>query len=80
MNITVNGAQFGFVDGKLTFQYYSVDVSIGSTPSNIGGTIQVTPEQGISVSSTEQDVIDATKAFIVKMSSEEAPVYPGLLG
>lgn len=78
MNITVNGAQFGFVNGELTFQYYSVDISIGSTPSNIGGTIQVTPQQGVSLTSTEQEVIEAAKAYVIKMSSEETPVYPGL--
>ncbi|MFT9390819.1 hypothetical protein [Leuconostoc pseudomesenteroides] len=79
MNITVNGAHFDFVDDNLIFQYYDVIVGIGSVPiSTIGGNVQVTPEQGVSANSTKQEVIDATKAFVFKTSSEEPSVYPGL--
>lgn len=78
MNIEILGAEFNYVDDKLTFQSFRVDISIGYTPKNVGGEIKLTTEDGISENSTKQEVIEAAKGYILKTASADASKYPGL--
>lgn len=78
MNVEILGAEFNYVDDKLTFQSFRVEISIGYTPKNIGGEIQLTTEDGVSEKSTKQEVVEAAKDYVLKTASSEAPKYPGL--
>ena len=62
MNMTVTGAQAGFVDGKLALQYFSVVFDAGEFPCNINGSLQIKPEDGVSIASTSEEV----KAVAIK--------------
>lgn len=78
MNIKVLSAEFEYVNGILTFSYFRVEISIGYTPQNIGGEVQLTETDGVSANSTEEEVIKAAKDFVIKTASTDAPKYPGL--
>ncbi|MFT8911559.1 hypothetical protein [Leuconostoc pseudomesenteroides] len=64
MNMTVGDLQFSFVDGKLTLKYASVSFNAGTFPNSLNGNLQVTPEDGISLTSTEDDIKAAAKKKI----------------
>lgn len=64
MNMTVGDLQVNFVDGKLTLKYASVQFNAGTFPNSLNGNLQVTPEDGISLTSTEDDIKAAAKTKI----------------
>ena len=64
MNMTVGDLQFNFVDGKLTLKYASVSFNAGTFPNSLNGNLQVTPEDGVSMTSTEDDIKAAAKKKI----------------
>ena len=64
MNMTVGDLQFNFVDGKLTLKYASVSFNSGQFPNSLNGNLQVTPEDGISLTSSEDDIKAAAKKKI----------------
>ena len=64
MNMTVGDLQFSFVDGKLTLKYTSVSFNAGTFPNSLNGNLQVTPEDGVSLTSTEDDIKAAAKKKI----------------
>ena len=64
MNMTVGDLQFSFVDGKLTLKYASVSFNAGTFPNSLNGNLQVTPEDGVSMTSTEDDIKVAAKKKI----------------
>ncbi|WP_349516891.1 hypothetical protein [Leuconostoc mesenteroides] len=64
MNMTVGDLQFNFVDGKLTLKYASVSFNAGTFPNSLNGNLQVTPEDGVSITSTEDDIKAAAKTKI----------------
>ena len=64
MNMTVGDLQFSFVDGKLTLKYASVSFNAGTFPNSLSGNLQVTPEDGVSITSTEADIKAAAKTKI----------------
>ena len=64
MNMTVGDLQFNFVDGKLTLKYASVSFNAGTFPNSLNGNLQVTPEDGVSLTSTEDDIKAAAKKKI----------------
>lgn len=64
MNMTVGDLQFNFVDGKLTLKYASVSFNAGTFPNSLNGNLQVTPEDGISITSTEDDIKAVAKTKI----------------
>lgn len=64
MNMTVGDLQFSFVDGKLTLKYASVSFNAGTFPNSLNGNLQVTPEDGVSLTSTEDDIKAAAKKKI----------------
>lgn len=64
MNMTVGDLQFSFVDGKLTLKYASVSFNAGTFPNSLNGNLQVTPEDGVSITSTEDDIKAAAKKKI----------------
>lgn len=73
MNMTVGDLQFNFVDGKLTLKYASVSFNAGTFPNSLNGNLQVTPEDGVSITSTEDDIKTAAKTKIQALIAE-APV------
>lgn len=62
--MTVGDLQFNFVDGKLTLKYASVSFNAGTFPNSLNGNLQVTPEDGVSITSTEDDIKAAAKMKI----------------
>ena len=64
MNMTVGDLQFNFVDGKLTLKYASVSFNAGTFPNSLNGNLQVTPEDGINSTSSEDDIKAAAKKKI----------------
>lgn len=64
MNMTVGDLQFSFVDGKLTLKYASVSFNAGTFPNSLNGNLQVTPEDGVSLTSSEDDIKAAAKKKI----------------
>ncbi|KQB81410.1 hypothetical protein [Leuconostoc lactis] len=64
MNMTVGDLQFSFVDGKLTLKCASVSFNAGTFPNSLNGNLQVTPEDGVSMTSTEDDIKAAAKKKI----------------
>ena len=68
--MTVGDLQFSFVDGKLTLKYASVSFNAGTFPNSLNGNLQVTPEDGISMTSSENDIKAATKNKIQALIAE----------
>lgn len=64
MNMTVGDLQFSFVDGKLILKYASVSFNAGTFPNSLNGNLQVTPEDGVSLTSSEDDIKAAAKKKI----------------
>lgn len=70
MNMTVGDLQFSFVDGKLTLKYASVSFNAGTFPNSLNGNLQVTPEDGVSLTSSENDIKAAAKKKIQALIAE----------
>ena len=70
MNMTVGDLQFSFVDGKLTLKYASVSFNAGTFPNSLNGNLQVTPEDGINSTSSEDDIKAAAKKKIQALIAE----------
>lgn len=68
--MTVGDLQFNFVDGKLTLKYASVSFNAGTFPNSLNGNLQVTPEDGVSLTSTEDDIKAAAKKKIQALIAE----------
>ncbi|MGO2908974.1 MAG: hypothetical protein ACTICO_08310 [Leuconostoc citreum] len=72
MNMTVGDLQFSFVGGKLTLKYASVSFNAGTFPNSLNGNLQVTPEDGVSMTSSETDIKAAAKKKIQAMVADTA--------
>ncbi|WP_273946763.1 hypothetical protein [Leuconostoc mesenteroides] len=70
MNMTVGDLQFSFVDGKLTLKYASISFNAGTFPNSLNGNLQVTPEDGVSMKSSEDDIKAAAKKKIQALIAE----------
>lgn len=68
--MTVGDLQVNFVDGKLTLKYASVSFNAGTFPNSLNGNLQVTPEDGVSITSTEDDIKTAAKTKIQALIAE----------
>lgn len=68
--MTVGDLQFSFVDGKLTLKYASVSFNAGTFPNSLNGNLQVTPEDGVSMKSSEDDIKAAAKKKIQALIAE----------
>lgn len=73
MNMTVGDLQFSFVDGKLTLKYASVSFNAGTFPNSLNGNLQVTPEDGVSLTSSEDDIKAAAKKKIQTLIADDTP-------
>lgn len=73
MNMTVGDLQFSFVDTKLTLKYASVSFNAGTFPNSLNGNLQVTPEDGVSMTSTEDDIKAAAKKKIQALIADDTP-------
>ncbi|WP_273707817.1 hypothetical protein [Leuconostoc mesenteroides] len=70
MNMTVGDLQFSFVGGKLTLKYASISFNAGTFPNSLNGNLQVTPEDGVSMTSSENDIKAAAKKKIQALIAE----------
>lgn len=64
MNITVGDANVGFTTGKLALKYFTVSFDAGTYPDRLNGAVQVTPDDGLTIMSTEDEVAHAAKLKI----------------
>ena len=71
--MTVGDLQFSFVDGKLTLKYASVSFNAGEWPNSLNGNLQVTPEDGVSLTSTEAEIKAVAKKKIQALITDDAP-------
>lgn len=71
--MTVGDLQFSFVDGKLTLKYASVSFNAGTFPNSLNGNLQVTPEDGVSMTSSEDDIEAAAKKKIQALIADDTP-------
>lgn len=70
MNISVQGAQVNFVDGKLALGYFNVTFNAGTFPNSLSGSLQITPDDNVTVNSTQEEVAVIAKAKIEAMVAE----------
>ncbi len=68
--MTVGDLQFSFVGGKLTLKYASISFNAGTFPNSLNGNLQVTPEDGVSMTSSENDIKAAAKKKIQALIAE----------
>lgn len=71
MVISVNGAQVDFVEGKLALAYFNVSFNAGNFPNNLNGQLQVKPEQGVSMTSSQEEVAAVAKKLIQAMVADD---------
>lgn len=71
MNIMVNDAQVNFVEGKLTLAYFNVTFNAGNFPNSLNGQLQIKPEQGVSLESSQDDVAAIAKKEIQAMVADQ---------
>lgn len=72
VTITVNGAQSSFKNGKLGLDYFTTYFQFGDYPQQFSGTLQVNPEDGVTNTSTEDEVKDAALAKIKALVASRA--------
>lgn len=70
MNISVQGAQVNFVDGKLALGYFNVSFSAGKFPNSLNGQLQITPDQGVTMASSQEDIATVAKKLIQAMVAD----------
>lgn len=73
MNITVGDANVSFTAGKLALKYFTVSFDAGTYPDRLNGVVQVTPDDGVTITSTEDEVKTSAKAKIKALVADDAP-------
>ena len=73
MNITVGDANVSFTEGKLALKYFTVSFDAGTYPDRLSGAVQVTPADGVTITSTEDEVKTSAKAKIKALVADDAP-------
>ena len=76
VTITVNGAQSAFKNGKLELQYFNAYFQFGNYPQQFSGSLQIMPEDGVTILSTETEVKDAALQKLQDMVKERTPDTP----
>ena len=76
VTITINGAQSAFKNGKLELQYFTAYFQFGEYPQQFSGSLQITPEDGMTILSTETEVKDAALQKLQNMVKERTPDTP----
>jgi len=66
-NITIGDIPYAFVDGTLKVRYASVSFNSGQFPNNLNGNVQVTPDDGLSNTPTEEEIKKITLQKIQKL-------------
>ncbi|MBZ5946024.1 hypothetical protein [Leuconostoc gasicomitatum] len=64
MTINIGDVQASFVDGKIVLKYFSASFNAGEFPNSINGNIQVTPDDGLTILSSQEEVTAAAKKKI----------------
>lgn len=70
MTITVNGAQVVFQNGALVLAYFNVSFSAGAFPNSLNGSLQITADQGVTISSTQEEIITVAEGVIKTIIAE----------
>lgn len=70
MNITVNEKVTNFVDKTEVLRYVSVQFNSGQFPNSLNGNLQVTSDDGITVTATEDEIIAAANKKILALIAE----------
>ena len=71
MNISVQGAQVNFVNGKLALGYFNVTFNAGTFPNSLNGQLQITPDQGVTMTSSQEDIATIAKKLIQAMEADQ---------
>lgn len=70
MNISVQGAQVNFVNGKLALGYFNVTFNAGTFPNSLNGSLQITPDDNVTLVSSQEEVAAIAKTKIEAMVTE----------
>lgn len=73
MNISAGNASVSFAGGKLKLDYFNVTFDAGTYPDRLNGAVQVTPADGVTIASTEDEVKASAKAKIKALVADDAP-------
>ncbi|WP_252968246.1 hypothetical protein [Leuconostoc lactis] len=73
MNISAGNASVSFAGGKLKLDYFNVTFDAGTYPDRLNGAVQVTPDDGLTIMSTEDEVAHAAKLKIQALVADDAP-------
>jgi len=68
-NITVGDIPYAFVNGTLKVKYASVSFNFGQFPNNLNGSLQVTSDDGLSNTPTEEEIKKIALQKIQKLIS-----------
>lgn len=69
INITIGDIPYTFVNGVLTLKYVSVSFNSGEFPNNLNGSLQVTLDDGLSNTPTEEEIKKVALEKIQKLIS-----------
>lgn len=69
LNITIGDIPYAFDNGTLKVQYAPVSFNSGQFPNNLNGSLQVTPDDGLSNTPTEEEIKKIALAKIQKLIS-----------
>lgn len=67
----VTDVQAGFINGKLQVKYFNVSISAGGFPDSLNGSIQVTPKDGVTITSTPEEVENIAKTKVKNLADDK---------
>lgn len=71
LTTNVTDAQVEFVEGKLAVKYFNVSISSGVFPNSLNGNVQVTAADGVSITSTPEQVETIAKKKVQDLVADE---------
>ncbi|MCT3073791.1 hypothetical protein EFN64_08580 [Leuconostoc citreum] len=55
----------------MTLSYFNVSFSAGKFPNSLNGQLQITPDQGVTMASSQEDVATISKKLIQAMVADQ---------
>lgn len=71
LTTNVTDAQVEFIDGKLAIKYFNVSISSGVFPNSLNGNVQVTATDGVSITSTPEQVEKIAKKKVQDLVADD---------
>lgn len=71
LTTNVTDAQVEFIDGKLAIKYFNVSISSGVFPNSLNGNVQVTATDGVSITSTPEQVETIAKKKVQDLVADD---------